>query len=153
MVVLMYSCYAVGLIACNMFGVPECAVLPHICILFHVLIFVVTANFYFRIYTPSGSETSRRNANICKDAHRQDHYSGSGSFRHNRKCEGKNPRQRRHSSRPAEVDICWEAAGGWAYIVRLQHSERVNAPSRTSSPRRPYVIGTCFGFWKYETFS
>ena len=35
--------------------------------------------------------------------------------------------------------ICWEAAGGWAYIVRLQHSETVGAPSCTLSLRRPDV--------------
>lgn len=77
------------LLAICLSGTPECAILPH---LYSVLLFVVTRNFYFRIYTPSGSETSRRNL-----------------------------RQRRLSSRPAEVDICWEAAGGCAYVVRLRH--------------------------------
>merc|ERR1711959_686198 len=73
------------------------------------------------------------NANLCEDTHRQDHHSRSRGYRHDRGCEGKDPGQGGHPTRPAALDLCWEAVGGWAYPARLQHSEGVDTPPCASS--------------------
>merc|ERR1711913_90337 len=32
-------------------------------------------------------------------------------------------------------DFCWQAAGGWTYLVRLQHSKGINPPLGAETPR------------------
>ena len=54
----------------------------------------------------------KENADICEDPDWQDHHLGGGGFRHHRECEGQDPGQGRHPSRPAETYLCWKAAGG-----------------------------------------
>merc|ERR1711963_542352 len=52
-------------------------------------------------------------------------------------CQGQDPRQGGNSPGPAEVDLRWQAAGGWQDFVRLQHPEGVH-----SSPC-PQAEGRC----------
>merc|ERR1712080_474687 len=38
--------------------------------------------------------------------------------------------------RPAEIDLCWKAVGGWQDLVRLQHSEGVHPSLGAASQGR-----------------
>ena len=69
----------------------------------------------------------RRHANICEDSNRKDHHSGGGDLVHHCDCEGYDSRQRKNSTRSTATYFCWETAGGWMYIERLQHTEGINA--------------------------
>ena len=42
----------------------------------------------------------------------------------------------RNSSRPAEIDLCWQAIGRWSYFEWLQHPEGVHASSGVAIKRR-----------------
>merc|ERR1712107_578766 len=54
-----------------------------------------------------------------------------------RECQGQDPGQGGNPPGPAEVDLRWQAAGGWQDSVRLQHPEGVH-----SSPC-PQAEGRC----------
>merc|ERR1712107_811986 len=46
------------------------------------------------------------------------------------------PGQGRNSSRSAEVDLRWQAVGGWSHSQRLQHPEGEHSSPGSSSPWR-----------------
>merc|ERR1712126_118718 len=43
---------------------------------------------------------------------------------------------RKESPRPAEIDLCWKAIGGWKNSFRLQHPEGKHSPSCAQTERR-----------------
>merc|ERR1712195_375916 len=45
-------------------------------------------------------------------------------------CQGKDPGQRRHPTRPAASYLCRQTARRWPNTVRLQHSEGIHTPPR-----------------------
>ena len=69
----------------------------------------------------------------------------------NNKMKGQDPRQGRHSTRPAEAHLCWQAAGGWPHSFRLQHPERVHPPP--CPPPQGWAVNcwTFFGYWTLKT--
>ena len=54
---------------------------------------------------------------------RQDGHARGGAIGLDRECEGEDPGQGGHPSRPAAPYLCGEAARGWAHPIRLQHPE------------------------------
>merc|ERR1712241_869707 len=50
--------------------------------------------------------------------------------------QGQDPRQGGYPPRSAEVDLRWQAAGGWQDSLLLQHPEGVNPPSCAEAQRR-----------------
>merc|ERR1711933_390223 len=56
-----------------------------------------------------------RHADLREDPDGQDHHFGRGGFRHDRQREGQDPGQGRDPARPAALDLCGQAAGGWSH--------------------------------------
>ena len=69
----------------------------------------------FNIEGGEKMKTQRRG----QDAHRQDHHFGGRGLRLDRKCEGEDPGQGGHSTRPAAPDLRRKTAGGRPYSCRL----------------------------------
>ena len=51
-------------------------------------------------------------------------------------CEAEDPGQGGHPPRSAAPHLCWQAAGGWAHSVRLQHPEGGDAALGAAPARR-----------------
>merc|ERR1711915_644708 len=85
-----------------------------------------------------GSEKKKRkkDADFCEDADGESHHPRGRAQRLHRERQGQDPGQGRHSSGSAAFDLRWQAARGWSDSLRLQHPERVDAPSRPASQRR-----------------
>ena len=97
---------------------------------------------YLKIYTNPNKE----NANLRQDPHGQDHHPWGGALWHHRERQGQDPGKKiliyklslshncflgqgGHPPRPAEVDLCWQAARGRKDPLWLQHPEGVHPSS------------------------
>merc|ERR1712217_912317 len=57
-----------------------------------------------------------------------------------RQCQGKNPRQRRHSSRSTASHLRWQTVGRWAYPLGLQYSKRVDIALGVAAARWVWML-------------
>ena len=80
--------------------------------------------------------SNSHHADFRQDTDRKDDYVGSGGFRHDRKRQGKDPRQGRYSSGSTETNLCRKATWGWKDPEWLQHSEGIYSTFGPSAQRR-----------------
>merc|ERR1712217_176120 len=57
-----------------------------------------------------------------------------------RQCQGKNPRQRRHSSRSTASHLRWQTVGRWAHPLGLQYSKRVDTALSVAAARWMWML-------------
>merc|ERR1712183_1132387 len=80
-------------------------------------------------HPPSCAQTERRHADLRQDLDWQDHHPRGRALWLHRERQGQDPRQGGNPPRSAEVDLRWQAAGGWKNSLRLQHPEGEHSPS------------------------
>ena len=75
-----------------------------------------------------------KHANLRQNTHRQDDHSRSRTKRHDRKCQGQDPRQGRYPARSATSDLRRQTTRRRPNTLRLQHPKGINAPLGAPSP-------------------